>query len=102
MKHLIAATTFTFFFLSSTAMAIEQQIVQILVGQLTCPSCVYIVGSSINSVAGVEILGFKEGATPIQGIFTVSYDDAVTTSDMIIEAIQSNGYPATLFIDERS
>jgi len=100
MKHFFATAAIALTLLSNAALAAEQQIAKILVGQLTCPSCAYIVATSMSTVPTVDILDFLVGEDPYEGIFTVSFDDASATPQMIVEAVISNGYPAELVAND--
>ncbi|MGC1262315.1 MAG: periplasmic mercury ion-binding protein [Jannaschia helgolandensis] len=95
MKHLLLSSAFTVVALSSAALAEERRI-EITVGELTCPSCSFIVASALRGVPSVEINGFEEGPEDGQGIFAVSFEDTETTVASIIAAVTANGYPASV------
>lgn len=67
----------------------------VTVSGLTCPSCSYIAGRSINALEGTEVLGF-DGGDGGTGTFTVRYDDALLAPKAIEDAVEANGYDATL------
>lgn len=75
------------------ASAAEQRI-NVGVGELTCPTCSYTVAAAMRGVPTVEIIDFQEGRTWGEGIFVVAYDDQSATPEMIVNAVQANGYPA--------
>ena len=95
MKHLLLSSAFTVVALSSAALAEERRI-EITVGELTCPSCSFIVASALRGVPSVEINGFEDGPEDGQGIFAVSFEDTETTVASISAAVTANGYPASV------
>uniref|UniRef100_UPI0040484498 heavy-metal-associated domain-containing protein n=1 Tax=Yoonia sp. TaxID=2212373 RepID=UPI0040484498 len=94
MKYL-SATLLVGLLTSGAAWAAEQQ-AKIAVSELSCPSCVYIVSSAMSEVPTVEVVSFLEGENWWEGTFTVTYDDASATPDMIVEAVLGYGYPASI------
>lgn len=80
---------------AAPAIAAEQQ-VSIDVSELTCPSCSFTVATAMKRVATVKVIEFQESETFGEGVFTVTYDDAVTTPELIVEAVTANGYPAQI------
>ena len=42
---------------------------------------------------------FAEGEDPSEGLYTVRFDDEVTSTDALIAAVEENGYPAALLED---
>ncbi|NNL72277.1 MAG: periplasmic mercury ion-binding protein, partial [Silicimonas sp.] len=50
--------------------------------------------AAMRGVPTVEIIDFQEGEEFGTGTYVVAFDDQATSPDMIIEAVQSNGYPA--------
>lgn len=80
---------------ASAAYAAEQE-ARIAVGELSCPSCVYIASSAMREIATVEVLAFEEGENWWEGEFLVRYDDASATPEMIAEAVKGYGYPASV------
>lgn len=101
MKTHLAIATIIGLLAASPGLAAEQQI-KVDVSDLTCPTCSYTVASSMRSVPSVEILDFTEGAEFGKGVFTVTYDDATATPEMIVEAVLANGYPAAIASDDGS
>ena len=95
MKHLFLATTIAAVLFSTAAQAGERTI-RIAVGELSCPSCVYIASTSMKAVPTVRVEGFQEGDNSWEGVFTVSYGDVSATPEMIVKAITDNGYPASV------
>lgn len=86
---------------AGSALAAEQT-VNVGVGGLTCPSCTYIVAQSMQRLPSVEIVDFQPGETFGKGVFVVTFDDANTSEDKIIDAIQMNGYPARILPADNS
>jgi periplasmic mercuric ion binding protein len=94
MKHLLT-TAVAIMSLTLAAEAAEQK-TNIAVGELSCPSCVFIVSSAMKEVPTVKIDGFTEGENWWEGTFAVTYDDASATPEMIAEAVEGYGYPASV------
>lgn len=101
MKHLLGAAIFASAIVTTAANAAEQQ-ARIAVGELSCPSCSYIVGSAMRAVPTVEIIDFQEGENWWEGTFVVTYDDASATPEMIVEAVTGYGYPASVVTGDGS
>lgn len=101
MKHLLLSSALAFTALSTATFA-EERKVEIAVGELTCPSCSFIVASSMRGVPSVQIGDFIEGPEDGQGVYSVTFDDAETSVDSIIEAVTANGYPAEVLPDTAS
>ncbi|NND20200.1 MAG: periplasmic mercury ion-binding protein [Silicimonas sp.] len=72
----------------------EEQRIKVGVGELTCPTCSFTVAAAMRGVPTVEIIDFQDGEEFGTGTYVVAFDDQATSPDMIIEAVQSNGYPA--------
>ena len=72
----------------------DEQRINVGVGDLTCPTCSFTVAAAMRGVPTVEIIDFQEGEEFGTGTYVVAFDDQATSPDMIIEAVQSNGYPA--------
>ncbi|WP_375600412.1 hypothetical protein [Devosia sp. Naph2] len=95
MKSLLPGALALTTLISAPAFAAEQ-VIRLEVGGLTCPSCSFIVGNSLKSVESVVIEDFVEGEDASEGLYTVRFDDAVTSADALIAAVEKNGYPAAL------
>ncbi|MDN2565236.1 hypothetical protein N1F89_03300 [Aquibium sp. A9E412] len=95
MKFLLPGALALSTLISAPAFAAEQ-VVRLEVGGLTCPSCSFIVGNSLKSVESVVIEDFVEGEDASEGLYTVRFDDEVTSADALIAAVEKNGYPASL------
>jgi len=95
MKPLLLVSAVTLAAVSSAAFAEERKI-EIAVGELTCPSCSFIVASSLKGVPSLEINDFQDGPEDGQGAYSVTFDDAETTIENIIGAVTANGYPASV------
>ncbi|WP_127600609.1 periplasmic mercury ion-binding protein [Nitratireductor alexandrii] len=101
MKHILLSSVLAVAALSSQAFA-EEQTVEIAVSELTCPSCSFIVASSMRGVPSVEINDFVEGPEYGHGVYNVTFDDAEASVERIIEAVMANGYPAEVLSDPAS
>jgi len=91
MKYLSAAAL-VLVLSTSVALAAEQQ-AKIQVSGLTCPSCPYIAAQAIESVESVKILDGEYFGQEQYALYTVSYDDTVTTPEEIAAAPEDYGYP---------
>lgn len=101
MKHILLSSVLMVAAFSSPAFA-EEQTVAIAVSELTCPSCSFIVASSMRGVPSVEINDFAEGPEYGHGVYKVTFDDAEASVERIIEAVMANGYPAEVLSDPAS
>lgn len=101
MRHTLLSSAVCLAAFASAAFA-EERTVEIGVSELTCPSCSFIVASSMRGVPSVEIDGFVDGPEYGQGVCSVTFDDAKTTAEGIIEAVMANGYPAKILPDTAS
>ncbi len=101
MKHILMSSALTIAAFTSAAFA-EERTVEIAVSELTCPSCFFIVASSMRGVPSVQIDGFVDGPEYGQGVYSVTFDDAQTSVDSIIAAVMTNGYPARVLPDTAS
>ncbi len=93
MKKILLSSALALAALSSAALA-EERRVEIAVSELTCPSCSFIVASSMQGLPSVQIDSFADGPEYGQGVYSVTFDDAETSVDSIIETVMANGYPA--------
>ena len=101
MKHILLSSALAITVFAPAAFAGERT-VEITVGELTCPSCSFIVASSMRSIPSVQIDGFIDGPEYGQGIYNVTFDDAETSVKNIIDAVAENGYPARALPDTAS
>lgn len=101
MKNLLLSSAVAVATFASAAFA-EERTIEITVGELTCPSCSFIVASSIRGVPSVQINDFVDGPEYGQGVYSVTFDDAETSVDSIIAAVVANGYPAEVLPDTAS
>lgn len=92
MRPLVLSTLLTI--LAAPAFAEERQ-ANLDVSGLTCPSCSFIAGRSIDALDGAQVLDFAP-AGQSTGRFTVVYDDARVTPAAIEAAVEANGYEANL------
>jgi hypothetical protein len=86
---------------ATIADAAEQQ-ARIAVGELSCPSCVYIASNAMKQVPTVKISEFREGENAWEGTFYVTYDDTSATPQMIADAVMGYGYPASVVEEDGS
>jgi len=93
MKKILLSSALALAALSSAALA-EERRVEISVSELTCPSCSFIVASSMHGVPSVQIESFADGPEYGQGVYSVTFDDTETSVESLIAAVTANGYPA--------
>ena len=101
MKHTLLSAALGIAAFASAAFA-EERTVEIAVSELTCPSCSFIVASSIRGVPSVQINDFVDGPAYGQGVYSVTFDTAETSVESIIKAVAANGYPAQALPDTAS
>ena len=101
MKHILLSSALAIAAFTSAAFA-EERTVEIAVSELTCPSCSFIVASSMRGVPSVRINDFVDGPEYGQGVYSVTFDDAETSVENIIEAVAANGYPVQALPDTAS
>lgn len=92
MKRIFAAAILLTGLLGATTVLAAERTVTLAVENMTCASCPYIVKKSLAAlpgVAGVAVSFEEESAT-------VTFDDARTNADALIEATTKAGYPARL------
>ena len=101
MKHILLSSALAIAAFTSAAFA-EERTVEIAVSELTCPSCSFIVASSMRGVPSVRINDFVDGPEYGQGVYSVTFDDAETSVENIIDAVAANGYPVQALPDTAS
>jgi len=101
MKRILLSSAMALASFASASFA-EERTVEIAVSELTCPSCSFIVASSMRGVRSVRIDDFVDGPEYGQGVYSVTFDDAETSVDSIIAAVMANGYPAQIMPDAAS
>ena len=79
MKNILPGALALSVLFAAPASAAEQ-VVRLEVGGLTCPSCSFIVGNSLKSVESVVIEDFVEGKDASEGVYTVRFDDEITST----------------------
>lgn len=84
--------------LAGAAQAEERQ-ARIEVSGLWCPSCSYIVGEAFQKSASVEIVDFEGHESGESGVYTITFDDALTNIDEIVAQPAAYGYSAVLLED---
>jgi mercuric ion binding protein len=92
MKRFIPAIVLTMSLFGAGVALAGEQTVTLVVENMTCASCPYIVKQSLTAIPGVTnvAVSFEEKSA------TVSFDDAKTTADALIDATTKAGYPAKL------
>lgn len=88
--------------LAATVAQAGEKTANIFVSGLFCPSCGYIVGSAMKSVASVEILEFKESDDKSTAVYRVKFDDDQASAEQIVEAVFDYGYEARLMDEAES
>lgn len=101
MKRILLTSALAVAAFSAPALA-KERTAEIAVSELTCPSCSFIVASSMRGVPSVQIDDFVDGPQYGQGVYSVTFDDAETSVDSIIAAVMANGYPAEILPDTAS
>ncbi len=84
--------------MAGTAQAAERQ-ARIEVSGLWCPSCSYIVGEAMQKSPSVEIVEFKEHESGESGVYTITFDDALTNLEEIAAQPSVYGYFAVVLDD---
>ena len=77
----------------------EERQARIEVSGLWCPSCSYIVGEALQKSQSVEIVEFEGNDSGDAGVYTITFDDALTTLDEIVAQPAAYGYSAVLLED---
>ena len=77
----------------------EERQARIEVSGLWCPSCSYIVGEALQKSQSVEIVEFEGNDSGDAGIYTITFDDALTDIDEIVAQPAAYGYSAVLLED---
>jgi len=95
MKRLALITIFSTLMMAAPVLA-QTQRASIEVSELSCPSCYYIAAQAMVSVAGVEIEAFLEGEEFGFATYTITYDDATTSAEQVVDAVLGYGYPARI------
>ncbi len=90
MKRFIAATAFTATLLTAGIGFAAEKTVTLAVENMYCPSCPYIVKKTLTRIPGVtkvEVSLKKQTAT-------VTFDDAKTNIEALMDATSEAGYPS--------
>lgn len=85
--------------MAAASASAEERQARIEVSGLWCPSCSYIVGEALQKSQSVEILEFDENDSGDAGVYTITFDDALTTLDEIVAQPTAYGYVAVLLED---
>ena len=88
------AITIALGLLSGGAAMAGEQIAEVEVSGLWCPSCSFIVGEALQESASLEILEFIPGETSETGVYIVTFDDTLTNLDEIVGGPAQYGYTA--------
>ena len=91
--------TLAVLFLATGATHAEERKARIEVTGLWCPSCSYIVGEALQKSESVAILNFQEHEDGRSGVYTITFDDAVTDLGEIVAQPAAHGYTAVLLDD---
>ncbi|WP_077294690.1 hypothetical protein [Roseibium algicola] len=91
--------TLAVLFLATGATHAEERKARIEVTGLWCPSCSYIVGEALQKSESVAILNFQEHEDGRSGVYTITFDDAVTDLGEIAAQPAAYGYTAVLLDD---
>lgn len=97
MRKTLIALSLTL--LAAGAASAEERQARIEVSGLWCPSCSYIVGEALQKSASVEIVEFDEYDSGDSGVYTITFDDALTNIDEIVAQPATYGYSAVLLED---
>ncbi len=90
MKRFLAAMAFTASILSAGIGFAAEKTVTLAVENMYCPSCPYIVKKSLTRVSGVTKVKINyERKTAM-----VTYDDAKTNIEALMDATSEAGYPS--------
>ncbi|UWQ20092.1 heavy-metal-associated domain-containing protein [Jannaschia sp. W003] len=92
MKTLLPAAALI---LSAGGAIAAEATARIAVSGLTCPSCGYVVATTMRRIETVEIVDFAEGAGGT-GTYVLRYDDGATDPEAILSAVAGIGYAAAL------
>lgn len=85
--------------LTAGAAHAEERRARIEVSGLWCPSCSYIVGKALQKSQSVEIVKFDEHDGGTTGVYTITFDDALTNVTEIVAQPSAYGYSAVLLDD---
>ena len=88
--------TIGFMALASGPALADEQRAQIEVSGLWCPSCSFIVGEALQKSVSVEIEQFAAAEDGASGVYTITFDDALTTVEEIAAQPLEYGYTAVV------
>lgn len=91
MKKILSALVLIGSFAAAHVALAAERTVTFAVENMVCASCPYIVKTSMASVAGVARVDVSFEAKTA----TVTFDDAMTTTEAIAAASANAGYPAS-------
>jgi mercuric ion binding protein len=94
MKRYFTAVAVTFILVASGSAFAEQKTVTLDLQNMTCPSCAYMIKSSLKKVQGVSKAEVSYGKRRA----VVTYDDAKTTGNALIEATKNAGFPSKIIM----
>lgn len=92
MKHVIACIVLLGAALGPSGVLAKDLTIKLSVPGMKCAACPYIVQEAIASVSGVKAVS----ATIVDKTATVTYDDAATGPDAILNATAGIGYEASI------
>jgi mercuric ion binding protein len=92
MKRILASLSTVVMVLASTAASAAEKTVTLVVDNMYCEACPYIVKESLAKVPGVEtvVVSYEQKSA------TVTYDDQKTTINTLTSATTRAGYPSRL------
>jgi mercuric ion binding protein len=93
MKKLIPSIVFAMLTTASSVATAAEQTIKLSVPDMTCVSCPYMVKQAISAVDGIKAVK----ATMEDRSATVTYDDTVTSIEVIQQATADIGYPSSLY-----
>jgi mercuric ion binding protein len=80
----------------------EERQARIEVSGLWCASCSFIVGKALQKSDSVEIVDFAPDDSGETAVYTVTFDDALTTLEEIAAQPATYGYTAVVLDDASS
>lgn len=92
MKKLIGLFAVLSVILTGYTVFAAEKTVTLKLRNMTCPSCIYMIKSSLGDVQGVS----KVKVSYDNKIAIVTYDDAKITTNALTEATKNAGFPSTV------
>jgi len=92
MKKTVGLLAVLFVFFSGQTVFAAEKTVTLNLTKMTCPSCAYMVKSSLKSVPGVS----KAKVSYAEKTAVVTYDDGKTDVNALTKATKNAGFPSTV------